>query len=334
LSTIAHTSQGASQSSPGACPSGTYDDTGDGFSLTARVPDLMAFDKPAVADLVASRIDLTQHDDINALSASYDDGISAEAAQPPVKSTSVSASSSSGEVTTNTDERGQYDISDSPVGLDTQSNTADKHKRQAEQTEGGNMNRAKSSISDEPSTPVPADISEEPSTGGSVAETVTEPVLHIPAMTVPTSPRDDSKIHKCQSQASTGSEDQTESQSAASQASNPVPTHPSTKLSPQEITLAELRAQKVGLLASLKGLPAIKALMEENQSYDVSEDDSEPTEADITAAANKLVKDHIKLLHEYNELKDVGQGLMGLIADQRGVRIVEVQDEFGIDAND
>ncbi|KAF1933569.1 Swi5-domain-containing protein [Didymella exigua CBS 183.55] len=52
------------------------------------------------------------------------------------------------------------------------------------------------------------------------------------------------------------------------------------------------------------------------------------------AAANKIVKDHIKLLHEYNELKDVGQGLMGLIADQRGLRIIEVQDEFGIDTND
>lgn len=52
------------------------------------------------------------------------------------------------------------------------------------------------------------------------------------------------------------------------------------------------------------------------------------------AAANKIVKGHIKLLHEYNELKDVGQGLMGLIADQRAVRIVEVQAEFGVDAED
>lgn len=251
-----------------------------------------------------------------------------------MNSTADSASPSSGEVPTDTNERGQHDISGSPVDLDMQSNTADNHKRQAEHIEEKDTNRANPSISDEPSKSVPADISENPSNGGLVAEPVTKPVLQISAMTVPTPPRDDSKLHKCQSQASTGSEDQTESQSAASQASNPVPTHPSTKLSPQEITLAELRAQKVGLLASLKDLPAIKALMEEKQSYGVSDDDGEPTEADITAAANKLVKDHIKLLHEYNELKDVGQGLMGLIADQRGVRIVEVQDEFGIDAND
>ncbi|EAT83408.2 hypothetical protein SNOG_09216 [Parastagonospora nodorum SN15] len=103
-----------------------------------------------------------------------------------------------------------------------------------------------------------------------------------------------------------------------------------------EITLAELKAQKSAMLASLAALPAIQVLMEENASADVdmADGDDEPTEADIMTAANKIVKDHIKLLHEYNELKDVGQGLMGLIADQRGVRIIEVQEEFGIEAQD
>jgi hypothetical protein len=105
---------------------------------------------------------------------------------------------------------------------------------------------------------------------------------------------------------------------------------------PQEITLAELKAQKAAMLASLAALPAIQILVEETatSSAGMSGDEDEPTEADVMAAANKIVKDHIKLLHEYNELKDVGQGLMGLIADQRGVRIVEVQEEFGIEAND
>ncbi|KAF1915498.1 Swi5-domain-containing protein [Ampelomyces quisqualis] len=105
---------------------------------------------------------------------------------------------------------------------------------------------------------------------------------------------------------------------------------------PQEITLADLKAQKATMLASLAGLPAIRVLMEETatSNTDISDVGDEPTEADVMAAANKIVKDHITLLHEYNELKDVGQGLMGLIADQRGVRIVEVQEEFGIEAND
>jgi hypothetical protein len=115
-----------------------------------------------------------------------------------------------------------------------------------------------------------------------------------------------------------------------------LPSQQSPALAPQEITLAELKAQKASLLASLTTLPAIRSLMEEQDSPDVdmSDNHGEPTEADVMAAVNKIVKNHIKLLHEYNELKDAGQGLMGLIADQRGVRIVEVQDEFGIDAND
>jgi hypothetical protein len=115
-----------------------------------------------------------------------------------------------------------------------------------------------------------------------------------------------------------------------------LPSQQSPALTPQEITLAELKAQKASLLASLATLPAIRSLMEEQDSPDVdmSDNHGEPTEADVMAAVNKIVKNHIKLLHEYNELKDAGQGLMGLIADQRGVRIVEVQDEFGIDAND
>jgi hypothetical protein len=105
---------------------------------------------------------------------------------------------------------------------------------------------------------------------------------------------------------------------------------------PQEITLDELKAQKAALLSSLASLPAIRVLMEEHASAnaEASDEDDEPTEKDIMTAANKIVKDHIKLLHEYNELKDVGQGLMGLIADQRGVRIIEVQEEFGVDAKD
>jgi hypothetical protein len=66
----------------------------------------------------------------------------------------------------------------------------------------------------------------------------------------------------------------------------------------------------------------------------IPDNDSEPTDADVMVAADETVKDHIKLLHEHNEPNDRGQGLKGLVAGQRGVRIVEVKDEFGIDAND
>ncbi|KAF9695058.1 hypothetical protein EKO04_007071 [Ascochyta lentis] len=170
----------------------------------------------------------------------------------------------------------------------------------------------------------------------SVAEQTPEPGIQSSVAEVHSHREHDTKVDIDPNLESTAPATHTQSQFSASQTGEPVSPRPAVKLSPQEITLAELKAQKAALLASLVALPAIQVLIEENQTYDVdmSEDDSEPTETDITAAANKMVKEHIKLLHEYNELKDVGQGLMGLIADQRGVRIVEVQDEFGLDAND
>jgi DNA repair protein Swi5/Sae3 len=39
-------------------------------------------------------------------------------------------------------------------------------------------------------------------------------------------------------------------------------------------------------------------------------------------------------LHEYNDIKDVGQGLMGIIAEARGVRQVDVEKEFGVAEED
>ena len=50
--------------------------------------------------------------------------------------------------------------------------------------------------------------------------------------------------------------------------------------------------------------------------------------------ADSIVKAHIRLLHDYNEIKDVGLGLMGMIADGRGVMGGEVMEEFGVCAKD
>lgn len=40
--------------------------------------------------------------------------------------------------------------------------------------------------------------------------------------------------------------------------------------------------------------------------------------------------EHIKLLGRYNDIKDVAQGLMGLIAEQRGCRVKDVMEELGV----
>lgn len=50
--------------------------------------------------------------------------------------------------------------------------------------------------------------------------------------------------------------------------------------------------------------------------------------------ASQTVRNHIRLLHEYNEIRDIGQGLLGLLADARGARHVDVQSEFGVAAGD
>ena len=61
---------------------------------------------------------------------------------------------------------------------------------------------------------------------------------------------------------------------------------------------------------------------------------SQPDEPALQAQAEAIVKRHIDLLHAYNEIKDVGQGLMGLIADSRGVRVREVMEEMGVGEKD
>lgn len=52
------------------------------------------------------------------------------------------------------------------------------------------------------------------------------------------------------------------------------------------------------------------------------------------ASANVTIKEHIALLHKYNEIKDIGQGLMGLIAESRGCRVAVVMEDYGMGEKD
>ncbi|OJJ48823.1 hypothetical protein ASPZODRAFT_13562 [Penicilliopsis zonata CBS 506.65] len=60
----------------------------------------------------------------------------------------------------------------------------------------------------------------------------------------------------------------------------------------------------------------------------------ESTKARLRNDPVATVQRHIRLLHDYNDIKDIGQGLMGLIADARGVRQIDVQKEFGVGNDD
>ncbi|KFY08001.1 hypothetical protein V492_06624 [Pseudogymnoascus sp. VKM F-4246] len=88
----------------------------------------------------------------------------------------------------------------------------------------------------------------------------------------------------------------------------------------------------------VKRIEAIKARNKELEA------EVEAMEMKLDAAKGKLknpdaaatVKAHIRRLHAYNEIRDVGQGLIGMIAEQRGVRIRECYEsgEFGVGAKD
>ena len=108
---------------------------------------------------------------------------------------------------------------------------------------------------------------------------------------------------------------------------------------PPNLRLAALAVKRANLDTKLSDLQARRsALVEEaklpsglGMPADWSEE--QKTKQALTSA-NEVIKEHIKLLHKYNEIKDIGQGLMGLIADKRGVRIANVMEDFEMGEKD
>ncbi|PLN76641.1 Swi5-domain-containing protein [Aspergillus taichungensis] len=58
------------------------------------------------------------------------------------------------------------------------------------------------------------------------------------------------------------------------------------------------------------------------------------TKSQLKNDPSATVQRHIRLLHDYNEIKDIAQGLMGLLADARGERQIDVQRAFGVGDRD
>ena len=90
-----------------------------------------------------------------------------------------------------------------------------------------------------------------------------------------------------------------------------------------ESTVAELLAQRATLVNSLSPTPDSPEL-----------EDTETRAKLAVDAANAKIKSQIRQLQQYNDIKDIGTQLMGLIAEKRGCRIAEVQEEFGINPDD
>jgi hypothetical protein len=106
-------------------------------------------------------------------------------------------------------------------------------------------------------------------------------------------------------------------------------------------TLRELEVERLALLRrlSISGidapahsscpqssvyLPSIHAHTIRLTSYTADEQNA------LLQHARGVIRQQIQLLNKYNEMKDIGQTLIGLIADDRNVTIRECQEEFGV----
>lgn len=131
----------------------------------------------------------------------------------------------------------------------------------------------------------------------------------------------------------TGTSTSTQTQMLQDEKSNApteTPPHPrlqalANKKASLESTLSDLQQQKAALV-STSTLPSGLTMPE------AWSDEDKATSA--LATAHGVIKDHIDLLHKYNEIKDIAQGLMGLIAESRGVRQKVVEDEYGMGEGD
>ncbi|KAF2666312.1 hypothetical protein BT63DRAFT_458670 [Microthyrium microscopicum] len=59
------------------------------------------------------------------------------------------------------------------------------------------------------------------------------------------------------------------------------------------------------------------------------------TEEEATLrGAKQIHKNHIAKLHAYNAVRDIGQGLIGMVAENRKARVKDCEEEFGIGKDD
>ena len=104
-----------------------------------------------------------------------------------------------------------------------------------------------------------------------------------------------------------------------------------TKKSTLQQTLATLQVERAHLATQAK-LPSGLPLPTTTPTGTALTDDELLASALKSSAV--VIKGHIALLHKYNEIKDIGQGLMGLIADKRDCRVAVVMEEFGVGEGD
>ena len=118
---------------------------------------------------------------------------------------------------------------------------------------------------------------------------------------------------------------------------------PSTVTSQSDLEAKPLNPRLVALASKKATLQARLADLQAQRSSHVATVSEQPNlsntspEQHVTQAltsANAVIKTHITLLHSYNEIKDIGLGLMGLVAESRGVRVAGVLEDYGMSDKD
>lgn len=64
------------------------------------------------------------------------------------------------------------------------------------------------------------------------------------------------------------------------------------------------------------------------------ENDRLQSELGLDKSVKGKIQDYIQLLHEYNEIKDLGQFLFGKLAEIEGVTIKSIYKQFEVDLNE
>ncbi|POS83156.1 hypothetical protein EPUL_003970 [Erysiphe pulchra] len=107
--------------------------------------------------------------------------------------------------------------------------------------------------------------------------------------------------------------------------SSPTISEPSPERA-KEILLAELKTIKIASITARN--TALEAELASKRTR------LEEIRRELKAPAQETVRRHIKLLHDYNDIRDIGQGLIGMIAEQRGVQIGSLYEDYGVGVKD
>ncbi|KAI4107578.1 MAG: hypothetical protein L6R37_001538 [Teloschistes peruensis] len=80
--------------------------------------------------------------------------------------------------------------------------------------------------------------------------------------------------------------------------------------------------------------PAPHSPPHENASRDQPVQPSIPAKTDLVEMKRITVDHHIKLLRQYNDVRDIATGLMGIMAEHRQLPMKRIYQDLGLDEKD